>query len=200
MEAQKNVISILVNNKPDVLARISGMFSGRNFNIESISANVTRDPGRTKIIITTLGDSETQARILKQISKLVDIIAVDDLTQRQAVRREMLLARVNWGTNGNRKKVEALAENKRWKTIYAGEDTCILEITGENGTLTEDMMLLEGLGMEDFTRTGVVAIENSVAIWDCNTFQLLLGIKRFGQRRDVCCDSGARYGNNTGKV
>jgi acetolactate synthase-1/3 small subunit len=163
MEAQKNVMSILVNNKPDVLARISGMFSGRNFNIESISANVARDPGRTKIIITTLGDSETQARILKQISKLVDIIAVDDLTQRQAVRREMLLVRVNWGTNGNRKKVEALAERKRWKTIYAGQDVCILEITGENGTLTEEMMLLEGLGMEDFTRTGVVAIENNVA-------------------------------------
>jgi acetolactate synthase-1/3 small subunit len=164
MEAQKNVIAILVNNKPDVLARISGMFSGRNFNIESISANITRDPGRTKIIITTVGDSETQGRILKQIAKLVDIIAVEDLTQRLAVRREMLLAKVNWGTNGNRKKVEALAEQKRWNTVYAGEDGCVLEITGENGTLTEDVMLLEGLGMEDFTRTGVVAIERGMRL------------------------------------
>jgi acetolactate synthase-1/3 small subunit len=159
MKTQKNVISILVNNKPDVLARISGMFSGRNFNIESISANVTRDPARTKIIITTIGDNETQARILKQISRLVDIIAVEDLTERQAVRREMFLVRLNWAKEGRREEVEALVEKKKWRLLSAGAETCIVEITGENGVLLEEVMALETLGMEDFARTGVVALE-----------------------------------------
>lgn len=161
-EVQKNVISILVNNKPDVLARISGTFSGRGFNIESISANVTRDPAKTKIIITTIGDNATLARILKQIARLVDIIEVVDLTGREAVRREMFLARVNWSKEGNRKKVEALVKKKNWHILSADDHTCIIEMTGENGALLEEVMTLEKLGLEDFTRTGVVAIENGL--------------------------------------
>ncbi len=159
METPKNVISILVNNKPDVLARISGTLSGRGFNIESISANVTRDQAKTKIIITTLGDNATLARILKQIAKLVDIIEVEDLTGRKAVRREMFLVRLNWSKEGHKEKTAALVERKKWKIISADDDSCVLEITGENGLLFDEVMALEKLGLEDFTRTGVVAIE-----------------------------------------
>jgi acetolactate synthase-1/3 small subunit len=159
METRKNVISILVNNKPDVLARISGTLSGRGFNIESISANVTRDDAKTKIIITTLGNNATLARILKQIAKLVDIIEVTDLTGLNAVRREMFLARLNWSKEGCKEKIAALVEKKKWKILSADDDSCVLEITGENGVLLEEVMALEELGLEDFTRTGVAAIE-----------------------------------------
>ncbi len=159
METQKNVISVLVNNKPDVLARISGTLSGRGFNIESISANVTMDPARTKIIITTIGDNATLTRILKQIARLVDIIEVADLTGRRAVRRELFLVRLNWAKAGDRKKVEALAKKNGWKILSGDEAGCIIEITGENGVLLNEVMALEQFGMEDFTRTGVVAIE-----------------------------------------
>ncbi|MHB8829232.1 MAG: acetolactate synthase small subunit [Syntrophales bacterium] len=159
MEAQKNVISVLVNNKPDVLARISGTLSGRGFNIESISANVTMDPARTKIIITTIGDNATLTRILKQIARLVDIIEVADLTGRRAVRRELFLVRLNWSKAGDRKKVEALAKKNGWKILSGDEAGCIIEITGENGVLLNEVMALKQFGMEDFTRTGVVAIE-----------------------------------------
>ncbi|MHB8093008.1 MAG: acetolactate synthase small subunit [Syntrophales bacterium] len=159
MEVRENVISILVNNKPDVLARISGTLSGRGFNIESISANVTMDPARTRIIITTIGDNATLTRILKQIARLVDIIEVADLTGRKAVRRELFLVRLNWSKEGERKKIEALAKKKNWKIISADEHRCVLEITGENGVLLKEIMALKQFGMEDFTRTGVVAIE-----------------------------------------
>ncbi|MCK9362843.1 MAG: acetolactate synthase small subunit [Syntrophales bacterium] len=159
MEVRENVISILVNNKPDVLARISGTLSGRGFNIESISANVTMDPARTRIIITTIGDNATLTRILKQIARLVDIIDVADLTGRKAVRRELFLVRLNWSKEGERKKIEALAKEKNWKILSADEHRCVLEITGENGVLLKEIMALKQFGMEDFTRTGVVAIE-----------------------------------------
>ena len=80
MTVRENTISILVNNKPDVLARIAGTFSGRGFNIESISANITRNPEITNIIITTIGDQETVIKLEKQLNKLVDVLEVRDLT------------------------------------------------------------------------------------------------------------------------
>ncbi|MCF8053746.1 MAG: acetolactate synthase small subunit [Deltaproteobacteria bacterium] len=159
MDERENVISILVNNKPDVLARISGTLSGRGFNIESISANITKDPNKTKIILTTIGNKTTLAKILKQIAKLVDIITVEDLTGRKAVRREMFLVRFNWQLEGRKEKIAALVEKKKWKLLCANDDTCIVEITGENGLA--EVMALTDLGMEDFTRTGVVAIEKA---------------------------------------
>ncbi|MEI7590195.1 MAG: acetolactate synthase small subunit [Deltaproteobacteria bacterium] len=159
METKENVISILVNNKPDVLARISGTLSGRGFNIESISANVTKDPNKTKIIITTIGSRVTLTKILKQISKLVDIITVDDFTGRKAVRRELFLVRMKWSEEGSKSKIVALVEAKKWKILCADDDFCILEICGEGEELQKEMLALEPLGLEDFTRSGVVAIE-----------------------------------------
>ncbi|MEA1971440.1 MAG: acetolactate synthase small subunit, partial [Thermodesulfobacteriota bacterium] len=76
MDIKNHTISILVNNKPDVLARIAGIFSGRGYNIENISANVTMDPKTTKITIVTMGNTATVTQIQKQLKKLVDVIKV----------------------------------------------------------------------------------------------------------------------------
>jgi acetolactate synthase-1/3 small subunit len=162
MESQKNVLSILVNNKLDVLARISGTFSGRNINIESISANITMDPERTRIIITAMGDNAAMEKIVKQIAKLVDVIEARNLAGIMAVTREMVLVRLDWSKRENRREIEMLAERKGWKILSADERNCILEITGENGLLMEEVMGLHRFGLEDFTRTGVVAIEKGV--------------------------------------
>jgi len=159
MKAQKNVLSILVNNKLDVLARIAGTFSGRNVNIESISANTTMDPERTRIVITAMGDNATMEKIVKQIAKLVDVIEARNLTELMAVRREMILVRIDWSHGNNRREIEALAQTKGWKILNADERRCIMEITGENGLLMEEIMGLRQFGLEDFTRTGVAAIE-----------------------------------------
>lgn len=159
MKAQKNVLSILVNNKLDVLARIAGTFSGRNVNIESISANTTMDPERTRIVITAMGDNATMEKIVKQIAKLVDVIEARNLTDLMAVRREMILVRIDWSHGNNRREIEALAQTKGWKILNADARRCIMEITGENGLLMEEIMGLRRFGLEDFTRTGVAAIE-----------------------------------------
>ncbi len=158
MEVKENAISILVNNKPDVLARIAGTFSGRGFNIESISANITRDPEITRIVITTLGDRETVIKLEKQLAKIIDVLEVRDLTRVASACREMTLVRVKLSEE-NRGKIMQTIDTLKWKIVSMDAEVCILEITGAKGTIDDALTILDGLGMEDFTRTGVIALE-----------------------------------------
>ena len=158
MEVRENTISILVNNRPDVLARIAGTFSGRGFNIESISANITRNPDVTRIIITTLGSRETVIKLEKQLTKLIDVLDVKDLTRVNAACREMVLVRMKL-TDANQVKIMQTVDTLKWKIINMDADTCILEVTGGKKEIDDALALLEKMGMDDFTRTGVVAVE-----------------------------------------
>ena len=158
MEIRENTISILVNNRPDVLARIAGTFSGRGFNIESISANITRNPEITRIIITTLGSRDTVIKLEKQLTKLIDVLDVKDLTRANAACREMVLVRMKLN-NENHLKIMQTVDTLKWKVINMDADTCILEVTGGKKEIDDALALLEKMGMDDFTRTGVVAVE-----------------------------------------
>jgi acetolactate synthase-1/3 small subunit len=157
MEIKENTISILVNNKPDVLARIAGTFSGRGFNIESISANVTRNPDITRIIITTIGNRETVIKLEKQLTKIIDVLEVEDLTRVDSACREMILARMKF-TDANQGKIMQTIDTLKWKIVSMDADICILEVTGDKEEIDDALALLEKIGMDDFTRTGVVAL------------------------------------------
>jgi acetolactate synthase-1/3 small subunit len=158
MEVKENTISILVNNRPDVLARIAGTFSGRGFNIESISANITRNPKITRIIITTLGSRETVIKLEKQLTKIIDVLEVRDLTRVNAACREMVLVRMKL-TDANQVKIMQTVDTLKWKIVRMDADTCILEVTGGKKEIDDALALLDKMGMDDFTRTGVVALE-----------------------------------------
>ena len=158
MEIKENTISILVNNKPDVLARIAGTFSGRGFNIESISANITRNPNVTRIIITTLGNRETVIKLEKQLTKIIDVLEVKDLTHVYAASREMILVRMKI-TDANQGKILQTIDTLKWKIVRMDAEICIMEITGGKEEIDNALAVLEKLGMDDFTRTGVIAIE-----------------------------------------
>ena len=158
MTARENIISILVNNKPDVLARIAGTFSGRGFNIESVSANITRNPEITKIIITTIGDQETVIKLEKLLNKLVDVLEVNDLTDVSSTQREMILVRMKV-TTSNREGFKQIVDTHNWKIVSTDADYCILEVTGDRQEIDNALALLEIIGMEDFARTGVVALK-----------------------------------------
>jgi acetolactate synthase-1/3 small subunit len=158
MENKENTISILVNNRPDVLARIAGTFSGRGFNIESISANVTMNPDVTRIIITTLGDQETVIKLEKQLNKIVDVLEVKDMTGIVSVRQEMLLIRMNM-TDPRQDRLMEMIDTHKWKVVSNASDCCIIEVTGSKDDVENALSLLEPMGMDDFTRTGTVAIE-----------------------------------------
>jgi acetolactate synthase-1/3 small subunit len=158
MEIKENTISILVNNKPDVLARIAGTFSGRGFNIESISANITRNPDITRIIITTLGNRETVIKLEKQLTKIIDVLEVKDLTRIDSDCREMILVRMKF-TEANQGKIMQTIDTLKWKIVSMDADICILEVTGDKEDIDNALAILEKMGMDDFTRTGVIALE-----------------------------------------
>jgi acetolactate synthase I/III small subunit len=157
--AKEKTISILVNNKPDVLARIAGTFSIRAFNIDSISANITKDPNVTKIIITTKGSQETLTKIEKQINNLVDIIQVKDLTETPSVRREMLLFRLKVN-EANQSRVIHAVETFKGKVVSKDDGYWIVEVTGDSDEIENIIAQFEKLGMDDFTRTGSIALEH----------------------------------------
>jgi acetolactate synthase I/III small subunit len=156
---RENTIAILVKNKPDVLARIAGTFSGRGFNIESISANVTMDPTVTKIVITTIGNKDTVTKLEKQLDKIVDVFSVKDLTDVASAQREMILIRMKV-PEADQDRFKQTVDINRWKIISMDMDTCILEITGDRKEINNALAILKSMaGPDDFTRTGIVALE-----------------------------------------
>jgi acetolactate synthase-1/3 small subunit len=157
-QLKERAISVIVNNRPDVLARIAGTFSARGFNIESISANVTRNPAVTRIIITTLTTPETIAKVIKQLNRLVDVLEARRLRRPDSVQREMILARVPM-TEERRAAVRDLVDTRGGKVLNEEAGSVILEFTGDKEELEEIMTRLEALGMEDLSRTGVIALE-----------------------------------------
>ena len=157
-QLKERAISVIVNNRPDVLARIAGTFSARGFNIESISANITRNPAVTKIIITTLTTQDTIAKVIKQLNRLVDVLDARRLRRPDAVRREMIIARVPL-TGDREAALRELIDTRGGKIVNREPGSAILEFTGDKEELEEILTSLEGLGMEDFARSGVIALE-----------------------------------------
>jgi len=157
MEIKKSVISILASNKPDVLARIAGTFSGRGFNIDSITANVTGTPRITRIIITTQGNQDTIIKIEKELNRLVDVHQVTDLTSLDLPLREMILIRMPM-TGENHEKIMEIVDRYHGEVIETGSGYGILELTGKKEDMDNALSSLELLGIDDFVRTGSVTL------------------------------------------
>ncbi|HNQ18926.1 MAG TPA: acetolactate synthase small subunit [Smithellaceae bacterium] len=158
MEKKEHIISILVYNKPDVLARIAGTLGGKGYNIESLSVNTTTQYEISKIVMTSIGNQATISRIENQLQRLVDVISVEDLTNVDSVHREMILVRLNL-TEDKKEQIKKAIDDNQWKVIKSDEDYVILEITGDKVQIDLAMARLEPLGIADITRTGLVALE-----------------------------------------
>ena len=157
---KERAVAVTVNNRPDVLARIAATFSARGFNIESISANVTRDPAVTKIVITTLTTPDTITRVIKQLDRLVDVRDVRRVRRGQAVWRELILARVPLSGRSDA-GLRKLLESSGGKIVSRDSGHALVEFTGDRDTVEGILRALETLGVEDLTRSGVVALEKA---------------------------------------
>jgi len=157
MEKKEHIISVLVHNKPDVLARIAGILGGKGYNIESLCVNATMQYEVSKIVMTTMGSKETIMRIENQLRRLVDVIRVDDLTNVESIHRELILVRLNLTTDKKDQIKKAIDINK-WKVIASVDTYIILEITGDQSQIEFALARLEPLGISDITRTGIVAL------------------------------------------
>lgn len=158
MEKKDHIISILVHNKPDVLARIAGTLGGKGYNIDSLCVNTTTQKDISKIVMTTSGSQATITRIENQLQRLVDVISVDDLTNVESIHREMVLVRLNL-TAQNSEAVRNAVDANKWKTIVSGDAYVIIEITGDKTQIDFSLARLEPLGIADITRTGLVALK-----------------------------------------
>jgi len=153
----RHTISILVENDFGVLARISGMFSARGFNIENLSVNETLDATISRITLQTSGDDAVLGQIIKQLNKLVPVIQVSDMRDAAHVERELALIKVRADAN-TRNEVMTIADIFRAKIVDVSSESCIVEITGDDDKIGALVRLLEPLGIKEVARTGKAAL------------------------------------------
>jgi len=157
----QHTISVLVSNKFGVLSRISGLFSGRGFNIESLNVAETSDPNISRMTIVTRGNNKEVEQITKQLNKLVDIIKVVDLTEENFIDREMVLIKMN-AEPKNREEILRIVEIFRAKVVDVSSSTYTVEITGDQGKLKGIMELLRPLGIKEVVRSGRIALSRGM--------------------------------------
>jgi len=153
----RHTISILVENKFGVLSRISGLFSGRGYNIESLSVGETIDPQVSIMTIVTTGDDQIIEQITKQLNKLIDVIKVTDMRELDHVEREMVLVKVS-PRQEDRAEVLNLSEIFRGRIVDSSLKTYTIEITGDEKKIEAFIELMKPMGIKEFVRTGKVAI------------------------------------------
>ncbi|MEE2986918.1 MAG: acetolactate synthase small subunit [Nitrospinota bacterium] len=153
----QHTISVLVVNHFGVLSRISGLFSGRGFNIESLNVAETNEPGISRMTIVTRGDDKKIEQITKHLNKLVDIIKVIDLTEEKFVDRELILIKMN-AEPRVREEILRIVEIFRAKVVDVSASTYTIEITGDEEKTIGLIDLLRPLGIKEIVRSGKIAI------------------------------------------
>lgn len=153
----QHTISVLVANRFGVLSRVSGLFSGRGFNIDSLTVAETQDPEVSRMTIVTRGDDKIIEQITKQLNKLVDVIKVSDLTGENFIDREMVLVKVQVN-NENRAELLGIVDIFRCKVVDVSPKSYTLEATGDSGKIQAILEILRPLGIRELVRTGKVAI------------------------------------------
>jgi acetolactate synthase-1/3 small subunit len=156
-EVRRQVFAVLVENKFGVLGRITGLFSARGFNIESLSVAETEDPTVSRITLVTEGDTKILEQIHKQLNRLIDVIKVTNLSEESHVDREMVLIKVA-AEDEMRAEVLRIADIFRAKVVDVTPKTYVLEVTGDEGKIRAVINLLKPLGIKEVVRTGKIAI------------------------------------------
>lgn len=153
----RHTISVLVENEFGVLSRVAGLFSGRGFNIESLSVAETTDPTVSRMTIVTSGNEQIIEQILKQLNKLVSTIKVIDLTGTETVERELVLVKVNTDAE-TKAEVLRLVDIFRAKIVDVAPRCYTIEMTGGEGKVKAFLQMLKPIGVREVVRTGRVAM------------------------------------------
>ena len=154
----RSVIAVYVENKYGVLARVSGMFMRRGFNIDSLTVGETDDPAYSRITITLNGDDYAREQLVNQLYKIHNVKSVKLLNGENSVERELMLIKVK-NTPENRSEVIAATEIYRAKIIDYNTDSMCVEVTGEPLKIKAFIDVMKPLGIVEMCRTGVVSLE-----------------------------------------
>ena len=157
MIEEKHVLSILVENQPGVLSRISGLFGGRGYNIDSLCVAETTEPHVSRVTIVTRGNKQIIEQIIKQLHKLINVMKVIELTGTEFVQREMALIKVI-AKPEHRAEILRMVDIFRCKIVDVGLEHYTLEITGDEDKLSAILSLLKPLGIKEIAKTGIIAL------------------------------------------
>ncbi len=160
----KHTSSVLVENEFGVLSRISGLFSGRGFNIESLSVAPTLDDSISRMTIVTSGDDQILEQITKQLNKLIDTIKVIDFTGQDYVERELALVKVT-AEEETRAEVLRIVDIFRGKVVDVTPRSYTVEITGAPGKIDAIVELLRPMGIKEIVRSGPIVIGRGPKGW-----------------------------------
>ncbi|HOV40205.1 MAG TPA: acetolactate synthase small subunit [Oscillospiraceae bacterium] len=154
----KHTISILVENHAGVLSRISGLFSRRGFNIDSLAVGVTDDPSVSRVTLVADGDDYMVEQLEKQLNKLVDVIRVRTIPQEELISRELLLVKINAPAE-KRSEIMTIAEITGAKVVDITTSTITLEISDRTEKLANFEALIKPYGIKEMVRTGTIALQ-----------------------------------------
>lgn len=157
----KHTLSVIVENKPGVLARISGLFSRRGFNIDSLAVGRTESPDISRMTIVIDAEEISLEQVTKQLHKLINVLKIQDLDPKKSVDRELVLIKVNV-TNTTRPQVVQIVDIFRGSVVDVGTDTLTIEVTGTESKIEALIELVRPFGIKELVRTGVVSLARGI--------------------------------------
>ena len=156
-----HTLSVLVENKPGVLTRVTSLFARRGFNIDSLAVGVTEDPSLSRITIVVGGNDTSLEQVAKQLHKLINVIKIQDLDPKEMVDRELVLYKVNAPADRRHEIIE-IANVFRAKIVDVGKSTLTIEATGAGDKLSAMEDLLRVYGIKELARTGKIALSRGL--------------------------------------
>lgn len=153
----QRTLAVLVENRPGVLSKVSGLFSRRGYNIESLVVSETEDSSISRMTIVVSGDEIILEQVTKQLNKLIDVIKVHDLTREETVDRQLLLLRVN-ADNTTRGEILELINVFRARVVDIGRKSIIIETTGDVNKTEAILKLLRPFGIQELVKTGTITM------------------------------------------
>lgn len=166
---RRYTVGVLVDNEPGVLARVSGLFSRRGFNIESLAVGPTQDKEVSRITIVVLGDDAHIEQLVQQLYKLICVQKVQVMQPANALERQLLLVKVSAGPQ-ERESLMRLVDIFKAKVLDVTRASMVLQITGDNEKISAMMNLLEDYGIRELVQTGVVALERGEEVMNSDIF------------------------------
>jgi acetolactate synthase-1/3 small subunit len=159
---KQHTLSVLVENRAGVLSRVAAMFSRRGFNIESLAVGTCEEPDMSRITIVVNGDDGVVEQVMKQTNKLIDVIKVSDLTERESVERELALIKVTAEPGTSRAEILQIADIFRAQVVDVGAKTLVLQVAGDTDKIDALEKLLRQYGIKELVRTGKIALLRGV--------------------------------------
>ena len=160
---KKHVLSVLVENRAGTLSRVSGLFSRRGFNIDSLTVGETENPALSRMTIMVSGDDSILEQIIKQLDKLVDVVAIRELAESSNIRREIMLVKIEADEKARPAIVE-VAAIFRSRVVDISPETITLEATGSTEKIDGLIQLVRPYGILEMARTGSVALERGNSV------------------------------------